>query len=295
MGRHMKKNYRQLFRVGALMFLLLVSIVNFANIATGNRSINTHAAGNGDPVYGHVYWKVDYETGNLSQWNAINTGGSWGNSSIKVVTNPVRQGKYAAKFTLTGGNGAHVRAETEATQAQTGGYAGQEWYYSWSMYAPSTPNKQTGWGSWNLVTQWMDLLYQCSPPLQIDITPLKNGLWYTLDSRLFDNKRGCASLGPSHDWNLGPVVYNRWTDFTVYVKWSSNPKVGFVQVWMNGVNVFPLTHVRTLDTSGGVYMQQDIYRPGAKSGSNILYFDDLKRHDAYNPGANSTPTPSPTS
>ena len=291
----MKKNYWQLFRVGALIFLLGISIVSFAYFSIGNRSINTHAAGNGDPVYGHVYWKVDYETGNLSQWNAINTGGPWGNSSIKVVTNPVRQGKYAAKFTLTGGNGAHVRAETEATQAQTGGYAGQEWYYSWSMYAPSTPNQQTGWGSWNLITQWMDLLYQCSPPLQIDITPLKKGLWYTLDSRLFNNKRGCASLGPSQDWDLGPVVYNRWTDFTVHVKWSANPQVGFVQVWMNGVNVFPLTHVRTLDTSGGVYMQQDIYRQGATSGSNILYFDNLMRHDQYNPGAIGTPTPSPTS
>ena len=295
MNHHIKKHYWQIFSVGALAIIIVTSIVSFINTSIENRQVKSSAAGNSVSVDGNVYWKVDYETGNLSQWNAINTGGSWGNSSIRVVTNPVRQGNYAAKFTLTGGNGAHVRAETEATQAQTGGYKGQDWYYSWSMYAPSSPNTQTGWGSWNLVTQWMDLLYQCSPPLQIDIMPLKDGLRYTLNSRLFDNKNGCASLGPSQDWDLGPVVYNRWTDFTVHVKWSSDPTVGFAQVWMNGVNVFPLTHLRTLDTSGGVYMQQDIYRPGAKSGSNILYFDDLKRHDAYNPGANSTPTPSPTS
>lgn len=288
-----KRGYWRLFRVGAVVFLLGVLIVSFANYSIENRSIKSSAAGNSDPVYGNVYWTVDYETGNLSQWNAINTGGSWGNSSIQVVTNPVRQGKYAAKFTLTGGNGAHVRAETEATQAQTGGYAGQDWYYSWSMYAPSNPNIQTGWADWNLVTQWMDLLYQCSPPLQIDIKPLKDGLRYTLDSILLDNKNGCVSLGPSQEWDLGPVLYDQWTDFTVHVKWSTDPTVGFAQVWMNGVNVFPLTHFRTLDTSGGVYMQQDIYRPGAASGSNVLYFDYLRRHDAYNLGASSTPTPSP--
>jgi hypothetical protein len=294
MSRHIQKHYWQIFSVVVLALLFGISIVSFTNTPIVNRSVKSSTAGNGDSVDGNVYWKVDYETGDLSQWNAINTGGSWGNSSIQVVTHPVRQGNYAAKFTLTGGNGAHVRAETEATQAQTGGYEGQDWYYSWSMYAPSNPNTSTGWGDWNLVTQWMDLLYQCSPPLQIDIMPLKNGLRYTLNSRLFDNKNGCASLGPSHDWDLGPVVYDQWIDITIHVKWSSDPTVGFAQVWMNGVNVFPLTHLRTLDTSGGVYMQQDIYRLGATSGSNVLYFDDLRRHDAYNPGTGITPTPNPT-
>ncbi len=294
MRHNRKKGYWRLFRVGAVTFLLGFSIASFVNTSLEGGLVRSRAEGNSDPVYGNVYWTVDYETGNLSQWNAINTGGSWGNSSIQVVTNPVRQGKYAAKFTLTGGNGAHVRAETEATQAQTGGYEGQNWYYSWSIYAPSNPNIQTGWADWNLVTQWMDLFYQCSPPLQIDIMPLKNGLRYTLNSRLFDNQHGCASLGPSQDWDLGPVVYDQWTDFTVHVKWSADPAVGFVQIWMNGVNVFPFTNMRTLDTSGGVYMQQDIYRPGATSGSNILYFDYLRRHDAYNPSASSTPTPLPS-
>lgn len=294
MWHHLKKQYWQIVKIGALALLFGVSIVSFTTTPLEHQAVKSSAAGTSNPVDGNVYWTVDYETGDLSQWNAINTGGAWGNSSIQVVTNPVRQGNYAAKFTLTGGNGAHVRAETEATQAQTGGYEGQGWYYSWSMYAPSNPNTQTGWGSWNLVTQWMDLLYQCSPPLQIVIMPLKNGLRYMLVSRLFDNKNGCAQLGPSHDWDLGPVVYDQWTDFTVHVKWSADPTVGFAQVWMNGANVFPLTVLRTLDTSGGVYMQQDIYRPGATSGSNVLYFDYLRRHDAYNPGAGTTPTPTNT-
>ncbi len=242
-------------------------------------------------TYGHIYWKVDYETGDLSQWQAVDTSGG----TIGIVTHPVHTGKYAAKFTLKGGNGGEVRVETTATQEQTGGYEGQAWYYSWSMYIPAVPNQTTGWADWNLITQWMDLLYQCSPPLQIDIKPLSNGLRYTLNSILMDNKHGCKSLGPSQQWDLGPVHYDQWVDFTVHIKWSTEPAVGFAQVWINGRNVLPLTHMRTLDNGGGVYMQQDIYRPSL-AGTNVIYFDDLYRHDAYNPsGRTPTSTPAPIS
>jgi len=222
-------------------------------------------------------WKVDYETGNLSQWSQVNTGKNSGNGSIQVVTDPVREGSYAAKFTLTGTGGSQaVRAETAATQAQTGGYEGQDWYYSWSMYVPSNPNQTTGWGSWNVITQWMDLLHQCAPPVAVDISPSSNsstGYVWSIWSILKDGKNGCASLGPTQHWNLAPVQYDQWTDFTVHLKWSANPTIGFVEVWINGTKVLPLTYIRTLDTGGGVYEQADIYRPDF-TGTNIIYFDD---------------------
>ncbi|SRR6266852_875193 len=225
---------------------------------------------------GTKYWVVDYETGDLTQWSEVHAGGTWGNSSVKVVTSPVRYGKYAVKFTVNaGGAGDAQRAEVSATQQQTGGYAGEEWYYSWSILVPSVPNGTTGWAEWTLITQWMDLLYQCSPPLQIDIRP-GTPPHFILGSVLLDNKNGCKPLGPTQEWDLGPLQYDQWNDFTIRIKWSNDPSVGFVEMWRNGVRVVPLTHVRTLDTSGGVYMEQDLYRP-TYSGTNVIYFDDTRR------------------
>lgn len=277
----------QFYRVGLLLILILaipIAYFLFHRLQEIRQHASipaiapTKAPANGE---GTIHWIVNYETGDLSQWSEVHTGGTWGNSSVEVVTSPVRNSKYAAKFTVNaGGGGVSQRAEVSATQQQTGGYPGQEWYYSWSVLVPSVPNATTGWAEWTLITQWMDLLYQCSPPLQVDIEP-GPPLHYTLNSTLLDNKNGCAPLGPSREWDLGQLQYNKWDDFTIRIKWSDDPSVGFVEMWRNGVKVVSLTHVRTLDTSGGVYMEQDLYRPSL-SGTNVIYFEDTRRHDSFN-------------
>ena len=231
-------------------------------------------------LLGTVYWSADYETGNLGQWSQVHAGGAWGDSSVKVVTSPVRHGKYAAKFTVNASGGAPQRAEVSANQRQTGGYPGEEWYYSWSTLIPSVPNATTGWAEWTVITQWMDLLHQCSPPLQVDILP-GTPPHFVLTSKLRDDKNRCNPLGPTQKWDLGPLQYDQWNDFTIHIKWSEDPSVGFVEMWRNWVEVVPLTHIRTLDTGGGVYMEQDIYRPDF-SGTNVIYFDDIRRHDRFN-------------
>jgi hypothetical protein len=80
------------------------------------------------------------------------------------------------------------------------------------------------------------------------------------------------------------MEYDKWNDITVHLKFSADPAVGFAEIWVNGNNVLPLTHVRMLDTSGGVYMEQAIYHPG-EDGPHILYLDGTRRHDKYS-GAN---------
>src|SRR5206468_1327920 len=51
--------------------------------------------------YGNILWRGDFETGDLSQWAEVHTGKAWqSDSSINVVTSPVRQGNYAARITV---------------------------------------------------------------------------------------------------------------------------------------------------------------------------------------------------
>ncbi|GAC1542531.1 MAG: hypothetical protein NVS4B8_23550 [Herpetosiphon sp.] len=168
------------------------------------------------------------------------------------------------------------RAEISATQEATGGYVDQEWYYSWSTYFPAEPNKATGWGRWNLFTQWMDLRAKCSPPLQLTVhsgTPD----FITLENIINRQNGNCATL-EQHVFLLGPLVYDRWIDFTVHIKWSQDPKVGFVEAWMDNQLKIPRTFIPTLDPgSTGVYMEQAMYRPNP-SGQNVVYFDHTRRH-----------------
>jgi hypothetical protein len=232
---------------------------------------------------GNILWSGNFETGNFSNWEEVHQGGKWGNSSATIVTSPVPPGfRYSVKLEVIPTGHKNNRVELSASQQATGGYDRQEWYYSWSFYAPSNPNATSGWAQTN-ITQWMDLLYQCSPPEQIDIMP-GNPPHLDFHSELRDNSNGCAHIGPTQDWDLGPMEYDKWNNITVHLKFSADPAVGFAEIWVNGNNVLPFTHVRTLDTSGGVYMEQAIYHPG-EGGPHILYLDGTRRHDKYS-GAN---------
>src|SRR5947209_8767281 len=113
-----------------------------ANASGTSTSANYIQFGTGTPLsptptstpanYGNILWRGDFETGDLSQWAGVHTGSAWlSDSSINVVASPVRQGNYAAQFTVnTNPYGSSIeRAELSAKQTSTGGYDGQDWYY----------------------------------------------------------------------------------------------------------------------------------------------------------------------
>ena len=90
-----------------------------------------------------------YETGDFSQWwlhqwsmnpdpaqgyNIHNVG----RSTAKIVTSPAAQGRFAAQFQVfpSTGTNPNDRAEIVASQAESGGYPGQSWWYGWWTYFP---------------------------------------------------------------------------------------------------------------------------------------------------------------
>jgi hypothetical protein len=300
-----------------LAFWLIIAAIPLAFFVNKSRVAYQHAAGVtaqslGYPVEdGNIYWVGDFETGDLSQWAGVHVGRAWGSdSSINVVTSPspVRQGKYAAQLTVnTNPYGqSYDRAELTATRDNTGGYEGQEWYYSWSVYLPSNPDLTTGWPDWTNLMQWMDLYHNCSPPEALMImsgyrnNPPSSNPFITFVNKPLDNQNGCATLAPHHQWDLGGVLYDQWIDFTLHIKWSADPTIGFLELWMNGKQVIAKQSMRTLDTSGGVYQEAQVYRGNNWTGTTIVYQDCVIRHDRYTSGtspcvtSNST-SPTPTS
>jgi hypothetical protein len=73
-------------------------------------------------------------------------------------------------------------------------------------------------------------------------------------------------------WKVWKLDFGKWYDFAFHVKWSADPKVGLVEMWINGRQVIPPTHAATLYAGQGVYLKQGLDRGGAK-GTAVIYND----------------------
>ncbi len=57
-----------------------------------------------------------------------------------------------------------------------------------------------------------------------------------------------------------PLLRGRWYDFVFGVRWSANPRVGWIELAVDGRVVIALTHTATLYRGQGVYFKQGFYR-----------------------------------
>jgi hypothetical protein len=224
-----------------------------------------------------------YETGDFSQWwlhqwsihpdpteqyNIHNVG----NSSAKIVTSPVAQGRYAARFQVfpTTGTNPNDRAEIVASQAESGGFPGQTWWYGWATYFPGP--SQDWWhsgGDWNAITQFSSTDNVSSQMgIGIDATRRRSPVIYT-EGMPFRRKRILAAL-----------KYNHWYRFLVHARWSTG-STGYVEMWLDGKRVVPRVYGATLRnqsspassdfTSPGMYVSQGIYRHAYRSTNTVVH------------------------
>ena len=123
---------------------LLSGLLVIILLTIGSTAQSGHAAGD--------LFRGDYETGNFSQWSAIQALPG----DVTIASSPVRQGSYSARFQVNpGDNPLNCCAGSERSEvyASTGEAAGTESWWAWSTYFPSdftyVPNT-----SWNIFTQW---------------------------------------------------------------------------------------------------------------------------------------------
>jgi hypothetical protein len=73
--------------------------------------------------------------------------------------------------------------------------------------------------------------------------------------------------------NLAPLQRGHWHDFVMHAKWSSNPNVGYLEIWIDGVNVLP-KHVAANKYPGmRNYLVLGLYRNGRIGDPNLLFPD----------------------
>jgi hypothetical protein len=223
-------------------------------------------------------WVGDYETGDFAQWGIYHVQANPGDAAI--VTSPVRKGHYAARFAVDPGdnpiNSSGERAQIYANQAVTEGYEGREQWWAWSSML--APGSVLAHGKWNNLTAWHHTGPTCSAPLHFALDDRRN---LRLDARGGQLNETTCSSRYQRTWRLGRISTGRWYDFVFHVKWSPDPAIGFVEVYLNGKLVLPRRHAATLYTGLGVYLKQGFHRAATTSGSTIVYNDCTRRATSY--------------
>ncbi len=171
---------------------------------------------------------------------------------ISVVDDPVLGDvRKVMRFTVQDGDigpTQNPRAQVETPKMLRGG---DEFWVGWSTLFPTDwPDRLPSGGE-----SWITLSELYGPPYA-GAAPVKLGM-----------RSGAAALtwqrnseyGWDIPWELGPIQKNRWYDQVLRVKLSSDPKVGFVELYVNTgggwqqqtLGGSARLHMRTMDSSNG--------------------------------------------
>lgn len=229
-----------------------------------------------------LIWKSDFENGSLANWSSVQACPG----AVSVVRQPVKQGRYAARFRVTDAD-THSNCREVPTQdprAQLVGppglfKPGDDVYIGFSTYFKSGFPAVTG-DAWLQVFQLYGPPFGGSPTLEIAV----RGNRLTLNSQQ-DN--GHHTLWESHKEIAKGAG---WESVVLRVKWSTDPDVGFVELWHNGTRqvlrngqqrLRMATFVERINgTSSTVYA--NLYRSSsAKYGATSLLHDDIRVGATY--------------
>lgn len=189
-------------------------------------------------VWAEVIWRGDFETGTTEQWRGAPKG-----DNVKVVKEPVREGKYALQIDGTNAarKGKLDRIEFQHQPVPPGTAEGTERYFGWSVYVPKKLTDDfhsVGYfetrNSWRQLMSFEvhgeDILYSTRVPY----------------ARHWSGK--------------GKLTPGRWHDFAVHVLWSRDPAKGFVEVWFDGEQVVQRTKTATLLDENVAFFQIGLMR-----------------------------------
>jgi Polysaccharide lyase/Bacterial Ig domain len=234
---------------------------------------------------GSVLWKADAESPLVNEWAEYSTSQHCAVTSDTVSSDGdafressvVAKGSYAYEFIVHDGDNCYgERAEIGQALPSRTNFSesrlfneGDDRWISFQVnlgsdYPVNTPN-------WNLIAQWKHLavpnVVGVSPEVSLEV---HNGHYY------LSNNGNAAWMGPT-------ATTGRWAKFTFHIKFSSNPSVGFVQIFgdPDGTGVRQLLapkYMNTLShTTGGTpvpgHSRIGIYRNSAISGTAHLYYD----------------------
>ena len=169
----------------------------------------------------------------------------------------------------------------------------EERWISWQVYLPSNfnPNNAGGSTTFQNIAQWKQNSALCTPVLAM---ASKNGNMRLTHSDHRDGNEAGGNACAEDVLGSWPAVLNRWVRFTLHVKFSSNPSVGFVELFGDPYTagtmstLVPKTFTYTLkvdDTVAGSptvdsHSRIGIYRGSSITGTSNAYYDGYNTADS---------------
>jgi hypothetical protein len=214
-----------------------------------------------------VLWTGDLRTGDLSQfqdapWNNV------GGLAPRVVADPVHNGTHAVELTIPGSStsddGICCGSRNELLPSFRDLVPGDDLYFQLSTFlAPGFPVD----ADWQVITQFKQN-FDGSPPLSLNV-----------EQGQYRVEGGYGHPGGSRQFivNIGEATTGTWVEWVLHVKFSSDPAVGFVEVWKDGAialpKYFPPGGTLYPDPSGvdGGYVKTGLYRDPGITTPGTLY------------------------
>jgi hypothetical protein len=242
------------------LFVLAVAAVPFAAVAQTTSG---------------VVWKGDFESGAAAMSGNCTAGqNQWCRSQtirpqqIQAVQSPVAQGGYAARIEVKFGDvyGGYSDERSLLTGPSTlWETAGTEKWYRWqSMLPDEWVGKYPKWdqladfpnaysiGGW--LVEWH---HDANGGVETGSAPLYIG---ADDSKYFLCLVDQATSACRETIKLADLQRGHWTDFVVHALWSPDSNTGFLEIWVDGVNVLPKHYGSNMYPGMRNYLCAGLYR-----------------------------------
>jgi hypothetical protein len=160
------------------------------------------------------------------------------------------------------GSGAGAeRTDAMIPTTLTDAFEGREQWWSWSTYFPADyrPTPST---AWNIFLDF----HHTGDTGQANINLLADTHFDPPVMQLTAFGQGAKQA----TFKLGPVIREQWYDFVLHVVWSANPRVGLIELYLNGRRVIRPQRRATLYAGEGAYLKLANYRQVGGQESAIL-------------------------
>ena len=232
-----------------------------------------------------------FETGDESQWGGLHYNEKLDKSrQFSVVTSPVRQGKFAAKFIVN--NGDEFR--------QTGGERsdlmrsplfdekdGDEYWYAWSTFFPEDWQAPQ---DWFIFADWHSRYDDVCQLLQLEVTTENSLLVKVLTGDIFGYKcfEGSGTAFSTSKVIVKSLSTGLWNDFVIHVKWAAT-STGIIEIFhktedLEDFNkVLSLKGIPTLqyrldsNSPASPYFKLAHYRSSVNTHKSTLYHDGFRQ------------------
>lgn len=223
-------------------------------------------------------FRGDFETGDYSQWSSIQAADV--GAQFNAVTSPVREGTYAAKFTVRNGDIVSSGERCEVLHFPQI-HDGEEFFYGWSTYFPSGFVDTLPGTQFKIIQQFHDNLSVGPPNFSLRV---KNGAF---EFRRNTGTVDVAGVGTSVSTDtFGAFSTQVWHDWIIQIVWRT-ASTGLVRVYhkLQSEASYTLVHetgtIPTLQSPGAGVASSTCY---TKLGLYRNIFPDTYTDDLYHDG-----------